>query len=310
MPFDFELLFTGLCLFTFEGEPRHPDAVNVLLIKTPRNGQNGGNGGNGHLHAGNGHPADHKHIPMLTYALRDLTVRSGKVHTIAPGPDSEPIGRRNLEGETDLQLVAPGRGRLSPVWRPAALSKVTVPRTPADEAWLDWALRLKRLLPDVANPNGSSFAGLDGNVVSARIRLAQGTLMCTRVARGLNGRYLLWRFEDSAGAFDPCESQALAGSIVLRLEGLEAPVQIRGFDQPVEFAPPGPADGSRERKLVQVSITSFPEKEVRETDRLAHVTEQYLALVPNAVFPGSARFPTSTDQLDTPSSTLCPPGTH
>ncbi len=309
MPFDFELLFTGLCLFTFVPDRQDPEEVNVLLVNTNHLHGDAARGGNGSGHNGHHHVA---HEPVLTYALNVLTDRSEKVHQVFPGPDGEPIGRRRLDLPQripKLALVPPEGAAEKPtvIWRPAADAGVQVPRNPDDERWLDWALRLARLFPTVPAPNGNAFAGLDRDLVSTstRVRLTTGTLQAARVARGLNGGYVLWHFVDSDNNFDRRESQALAGSIVLRLEGLTAPVQIAGFGGLVEFAPPRGAGGG----LVQVSITNFPPEEVDERDRLDHVTQEYSNLVPG-VDHAAMRFPTNADHLDTPSSTLCPPGTH
>jgi hypothetical protein len=343
MPFDFELLFTGLCLFTFQGDPKQPEAVDVLLAKTGNghgpgtgNGHTArtGNGGGAGPHAGaeesphrhgadgEGNPpqAGHRHggvahVPVLTYTFSDLTVRSQKPCDMLLDPDGELIARRRLESEEgmlELEVVPPGgfAGALTTVWRPASEPRRQVPRTEEDEAWLDWALRLNRILPDLpaGNGNGNSLAAFDQRAVSARIRLTRGSLRSLRVARGLNRDYLLWHFADEKGVFDRRESQAIAEAIVLRLEGLTAPVQIRGLGELLELAPPV---GSK-RTLVKASITNFPSTPVNEGDRLEHLTKGYLDLVAAQMAQPNThlRFVTNADHLDTQGNPLCPPGTH
>jgi hypothetical protein len=336
--FDFELLFTGLCVFTFQGDAKQPQAARVLLLGSgpsgnghghsadgggdagggrPRNGARHAHGGGEHA-SGNGSAGGNgqggqlvEHTPMLTYAAADLTVRSDKAGQRAfVGPDGGLVAWRDLAGRMEVELVPPGgfAGPLTTVWRPAGVGR-QVPRGPEEEVWLDWALRTRRLLPDLPPGNGEPLEALVPGAVTARVELRHGTLCAGHVARGLNGAYLLWNFEDEAArTFDRRESQALAGALVLRLQGLRGPVQLRGLGGLVELAPPV---GSA-RRLVQASITNFPAvPPAKERERLVHVTHSYAALLP----PGPARpirrrIVTGSDHLDTPGNPLCPSALH
>ncbi len=314
MPFTFELSFTGLCLFTFEGnpvEPELPTLANVLLLDARKNGNGAAPDTAVHVHGqanGRGKSKHIDHLPLLTYALRDLTNRSPKRgQTIFPGPAGEPIARRELGGLMNLKVVPPGAPALRAVWRPAERPLEQVPRGPEEEPWLDWSLGIRKLLPELAaTPTSGAPAGLQRARITAQVQLTGGTLQSSRVVRGLNGGYLLWHFVGPDGDFDPRESQAIADIIVLRLEGLTKPVRIDGFNEgPVEFAPPA----GTTQDLVRVSITNLPPEEIDdEGEQLVHVADHYSQLVSER-FRERLRRPTNSDHLDTPSSTACPPTT-
>jgi hypothetical protein len=338
--FDFELLFTGLCVFTFQGDAKQPQAARVLLLSSgpsghgrtaaagdasggrPRNGAGhahgsgehasgrGNAGGNGQGGQGGQSGQVVEHAPTLTYAAADLTVRSDKTGQRAfVGPDGALVAWRDLKDMMNMELVPPGGfvGPLTTTWRPDGVRR-QVPRGPEEEVWLDWTLRTQRLLPDLPPGNGQPLEALVPKAVTARVELRHGTLRASHVARGLNGGYLLWNFEDEASrTFDRRESQAIAGAIVLRLEGLQAPVQIRGLGGFLELAPPV---GST-RRLVQASITNFPAvPPEKEGDRLVHLTHSYAALLPSGARPIRKRFVTGFDHLDTPGNPLCPSAMH
>lgn len=312
MPFDFELCFKGLCFFTFQGENRRsPREVNVLLIKgMPQNGQD--NGQHADKHTDNDHTR--AHVPLLTYRLRDLTPLSSRNgQEILPGPDGEGIGRRRLDGGDgvrDIEIVAPnGTHGLTATWRPEDVpATVLRPRTEADEAWLDWVPNLHQVAPGFPAPDQNArFSGLNRNAIAARIRITAGTLEAAEVARGFNGKYMVWDFRQAGTrVFNPARSQALADRIVLRLTNLDSPVRIVGLDEELAFAPPGL--DSRGWARVQASITNMPGQEDSSSQSLAHFGNYY-GLIPRTGSPLPQFIPHPSGLLDT-TSTLCPPGTH
>ena len=302
MPFDFELSFKGLCFFTFKGDNRRsPSEVNVLLIKgKPQNGQ-------GHdQHAGT-------HVPLLTYRLKDLTPLSSREgQKILPGPDGEGIGQRTLNGGgiREIEIVPPnGTHGLNATWRPGDTPPMRRPRTEADEAWLNWIPNLHAVAPGFPEPDENArFSGLNREAIAARIRITAGTLEAAEVARGLNGKYVVWDFRQAGTqAFNPLQSQALADRIVLRFTNLAGPVRILGLDDEVAFAPPGLDREGWAR--VQASITNMPDQEDHPSQRLTHFGNYY-GLIPRVSDNPPPQFlPQPAGLLDT-TSTLCPPGTN
>jgi len=263
----------------------------------------------GELHATNlaqqdDHGAPPKHLPLLTYPVRNLTVRSSRNHILVSGPDGLSIGTRSLKGSTTVRL-ADGTASRAGTWRPPDLDSAELrePRGRADEAWLNWLFNIRLMMDSIALPSLNSVKGI-------RIDLTHGTLEASHVARGLDGKYLLWRFEDRNGQFDPHQSQALAGMSVLRMNDLETPVRIEmPNNELVELAPArADAKEGHGRIVVRASITNLPEHEIREADRPMHL-RMYFDLL--ARRHGETRFklPVVADHLDTPSTGLCPPGT-
>jgi len=327
MPFDFELAFTGLCVFTLKGEKEQPAEVDVLLVKTTEpeghtghsghTGRGGNVPGNGNgSGAGNGHEAGHRHLPRLTYQAKDLTARSttSRVHTLVPGINGLQMGQRDLENKGKIEVQAlDGPAGITAAWGPPEIPEIVkAPTTPAEEVWLNWVPSLHTVAPDVPAPDGPvPFLNLQQAQVTAWVRLTQGRVEAAEVARGINGQYLIWDFTSQVGgAVNRNTSQALAGRIVLRLENLEKPVQIRlqGDDGLAELADLRPLADRQERYVVRASITNLPDMEVPPSQRLVHFA-QYYDLVAN--FPSSGiRIPETSDRLDTTSSTFCPPGGH
>jgi hypothetical protein len=332
MPFDFELSFTGLCLFVLEGDKRKPDKLTTLMVSS--NGHNHGasnkpangdgseshahtmagasrgdndlkpNGSGGHTHGPSPQDTGSKlhtpHIPLLTYSVRNLTVRSLRPPKLIPGPDSLPIGVHELTGPATVGL-AQGRGSLEGTWRPEELETLPAePPTEADEAWLDWLLNI-RVVTGVR-----SLLGLEH--IPVRIDLQHGTLEASHVVRGQTGKYLIWDFKDDNGFSDSKESRALASLSVLRMKNLETPVRIHLPEGFVELAP-ARADSreGRDQNVVRASITNLPNHEINESERPEHL-KMYFSLL--AMQPRAFRLPQVQDILDTPNSLLCPPGTH
>jgi hypothetical protein len=338
MPFDFELSFTGLCAFTFSPDRLHPNEVNVLLVE-PRNGH-GRNGQrrNGHRRNGGAHThampevsdamphgdhdhagcqnggTDHhpRHFPLLTYRLQDLTSRSNREHRLFPGPDGQLVAWRRLKGKK-LRLHAPqangGTHPLTAVWRstePFVQNLPRIPRSAAEEEFLDWGLTLSMLDCGLVPDTHNRFGGLQDDQAVATITLTAGRLGCAQVVRGFNGEYTIFDLKESTGQFDAAMSQAIAETIVLRLEGLEAPVKISGFGGPVdfvEFAPTGPQGPPGQKTSIQASITNLPDREIVMSPK--HVSA-YLDLVSRPSTVG-LKVPKVSGFLDTPGSALCPP---
>lgn len=318
MAFDFELSVSGLCLLTFKGDKRKPAEVNVLLVKTaPPEGRGDPSGGNGHHHDngnGNGHADGHRHFPLLTYSAGDLTARSSQNHKLVPASNGQLSGQRDLEGKGGIELAALGvNPGIDAVWHPDAIFP-NAPGSRAEERYLNWIPALRRVDPDVPAPLAEvPFAGLLKPQVTAWIKITQGRLEAREVARGTSGQYLIWNFGTESGEFDSSVSQALAGKIILRIENLERPVQIRGLDEPGSFvelaAPPNQPDWTG-HPLVQASITNLPDQEVFPSPkRLVHFA-QYFDLVPGGLSPAVIRLPESASSLDTTVGTFCPPGSH
>jgi hypothetical protein len=328
MPFDFELTFTGLCVLTLKGDREKPDEVDVLLVRTTEpqehTGHSGrtGTGGNGHGNGngqgpGNGHDAGHRHLPRLTYRAKDLTARSttSRAHRLVPGIDGLQLGQRDLEDKGMIEVKALDRpSGMSTAWGPSIIPEILkAPRTPTEEVWLNWVPSFHIVAPAAPKPKGDlPFLNLEKTQVTAWAKLTQGNVEAAEVARGrINGDYLIWDFTPQVGGeVDRKTSQALAGRIVLRMENLEKPVQIRlpGDDGLVELDDLRPISDRQEQYLVSASITNLPDLEIPPSERLEHFA-QYFSLFDD--FPPSGiRIPEASDRLDTTSSTFCPPGGH
>jgi hypothetical protein len=283
----------------------------VLLARTTSlNGKS--NGHSDHESAEQHSPTHaHRHFPVLTYWLKDLTQRSNTDHRIVAAPNGQAIARRKLEGRNDLRLEPPlGSPMLSTARRPnhSAFPPHPVPRSRAEETWLDWTLSFALL--DNSNVGIQAAAlGLTPRQAAATITLEHGRLEAGEVVRGPNGKYVEWEFRERGnGGAGARTTQALAAMIILRLRDLEAPVRILGLEGLVEFAPSRPL-WSEDRPVVQVSITNLPEREMNgiQPSHLSRVFD----LVPRQPGPIPAiRFPEAAELIDTPGSTLCPPVTN
>jgi hypothetical protein len=257
------------------------------------------------------------HFPLLTYRLQDLTPRSNREHRLFPGPDGQALARRPLDGRRKFKLQAPQVDNrsipLTALWRtpePFVQHLPRIPRSPAEEVYLDWGLPLSLLESSLRLDDQNRFGGLENNRAIATITLTAGRLGCAQVVRGFNGEYTIFDLRNETGQFDAAISQAIAETVVLRLEGLEAPVRISGFDKApvdfVEFAPAGSQASPGPRTLIQASITNLPDSEAVMSPR--HVSS-YLALA-SRPRSGDLRVPAVSGLVDTPGSALCPPTVH
>jgi hypothetical protein len=294
MPYTFELTFTGLCIFTFVGDKRHPSEINALLVDTL------------------GHPVPHdKHLPYLGYRPENLKETPTPPHRLVPGPDGVQTALQSLAGKSLLQILPPGGAQtLSPIWRPNTIPSLPEhPRTVAEEDWLDWAMALKRMNPETPRPDSSDpYGGLKPGSITARIQMKNGNLKAkTFLKVGASGDYATWDFKVPAGATIQA-THAMASFVLLSLNGLPDgnPVIIQGasFKVVLQQAATG-------ESLVRASITNLPEFEAPQPrpPYLEHFKHFY-GPVDFPPPPPKLRMPHPHQGTITTSNTFCPPTTH
>jgi hypothetical protein len=243
MPYTFELVFTGLCIFTFKGDKRTPTEVNALLVD------------------GTGYPDPDKHKPLLSCNPANHHRLPKPIHRLVPMPDGTQIALHDLAGRVIEIDSLPTPRSITAHWRPLAAGPLGPhPQSNAEEQWLDWALALQRMNEDTPDPEDvTPYAGLNAGEV-ARVTLRQGELMARGFPKQPDGvSYALWDFKTATGPVHA--THAMAGSIVLSIQGLPDgyPVQItHGASFQLHLAPVRHSDGSYET-LMRASITNLPD---------------------------------------------------
>jgi hypothetical protein len=300
--YDFELTFTGLCILTLHGpDKRRPDEANVLLVKTD---------GGGHP----GHPGHLQHFPLLSFSTaRDARPAAGSTASfnLLPTPDGRQLGIAELGGALDIAFDGEEEnvpGSLTAHWRPAGTPETLAPdpANAAEQAWLNWVPLLKKVNPGLKAPTEEApFAGLRGDLVSARLKLTRGELKAANLIRQRNGngQFVIWSFKPP-GDVAPVARQAMAAAVVLRFSGLTQPVWIQGGT----LGRLGLV-GQRQDELVQVSITNLPKENSGPSDRLDHFARFY-DLAEFDVRPRDLALPEAAAIIDTSVGTDCPGALH
>ena len=324
--YTFELTFTGLCIFTFEGDKRKPKSVNALLVNATGagNGHPGGHGGgNGGVHV---HSEEDAHLPRLTFDTRNLAGFFPEPHhQLLPGVAGTPLGTMDLSKW--FVTVFPEVKPLPPLeaeWRPEGTKLPPEPAQPEDEKWLDWTMALQRMNQETPDPSAEMpLAGLRKEKMIAAVRIPCGHLAARRFMRLQDSwKYVRWDFrppgpqgEDSDGGF------AMAENVVLSIRDVPTnrPVRITNDDEKfkLELKPARRPDGSFE-DVVRASVTNLPTKAVPTQELpeyLHHFEYFYQAVDFGQVAPAPFRFPhpnvpVAAMEAVTRENSYCPPTSH
>jgi hypothetical protein len=292
-PYNFELSFTRLSIFTLRGQKDAPSEVNILLAKVPGSG------------------SVLKHYPRLSCQARDIfTIPIPKEFVLYPSPSGVELALRNLEGET-VTVEPPKKFSPRPLklhWAPGRLE--LKPRIAAEEAYLDWVAPLAKVWPTILPPTGDMpFAGLKDSAVSSVIHMESGDLKAADFPlRKSDGQYVTWKFQetpDETGAHE----QALAGRMILTFSGLNRKDSVTLKFASGTVVHLKPRAGSPD-KVVQVSISNLPDHEMSDPQlSLADFGElKELAKVKPEAKPKLPR--TKDGIIVTTTNTFCPPGGH
>lgn len=306
MCYTFEITFTGLCIFTFKGDRKKPEEVNVLLVKTQDHGD----------HENHQTPND-IHLPYLAYSRHDLT--SNKVpgpHTLIPHADGSQTVLHSVMGEA-IEIIPPNRPRLEPAW----MESGTLPQRPANSTqarWLDWVPALKKInCPTPAPAPAAPYAGLEPLSVVSRVCIRHGSIYAAGFLLELDSTenkydYAIWDFVFPTGDASPPPDpspQALAGSVVVSMVGMpdEQAVQIKSSRLNLYFHPARKLGGGFEDNA-KVSITNLPAQEGPPQDFLLHFAHLYDPVVWPHGKP-RLRVPKKRPGV-TSGNSFCPPGIY
>jgi hypothetical protein len=193
---------------------------------------------------------------------------------------------------------------LTAVWRPA--TNEPMPEQPAnadEEPWLNWVPSLQRVNPDVSPPDDNlPLAGLRANQGAASLTFNRGVLEAGRLARTQNNLIAVYEFK-LPGNSPVLASQAIAGALILRLEGLTRPVLIHGH-------PSGPLGLiNRADRVVRASFTNLPDVEVGEQRRLVHFSHLFNLTNLAGIAANQTPLPEGMGIPDTSFGTICPGAT-
>jgi hypothetical protein len=243
MPFDFELTFAGLCVFTITGDREKPDEINVLLVKA------------------------HHHAPRLVYRPRDgrepFTKQRRGTDFLYPEVGGRDIAIRGLseEMQTVEELTVKAdqatHADLEVSWRSAAdqIHLDNPPDKKEDEPdWLDWIPSLRETDSRVPEPGR---AVLDPKNIIVQVKLEAGRLSSKRILRR-------WKGEPDAGkpivwTLDHGKKQGIAELTKLTISGVQRYVDIlsnRGVGHRVRL---GDEEGMGK---VFASITNLPPRQL------------------------------------------------
>jgi len=313
--YTFELTFTGLCIFTFEGDKRNPREVNALLVDASHQGAGHG-----------GIPHQDVHVPRLTFDTRNLHGFPTPAHELVPGADGSHLGTMDLRGREisiDPEMLQPPR--LEAVWRPADVRTLPPePPNPQAESWLDWAMSLQRMNAQTPDPTSfMPYAGLLRQKFVAQVGIPCGTVEARRFLRRWNPvenkwRYVRWDFRAPSNGASSSGAYAMAETVVLVVS--DVPVnratKIVGNDFDVRLGPARRADGTFE-EVVSASVTNLPTTAVpiHELPKyLGHFAYFYEA-VDFGANPPALRLPhppnpEGTFAVVTRDNSYCPPTSH
>lgn len=308
MSYTFELTFTGLCIFTFKGDKKKPEEVNVLLVKTQNHGEHGHH-----------QTPDDIHLPYLAYSRHDLTFNQVPgPHTLLPHADGSQTVLHSVMSEA-IEIFPPDPTTpLEPAWMESGM----LPQRPANSTqarWLDWVPALKKInCPTPAPAPQAPYAGLEPLSVVSRVRIRHGSIYAAGFLLELDSTekkydYAIWDFVFPTGDASPPPDpfpQALAGSVVVSMEGTphERAVQIKSSRLNLSFHPPRKLGGGFEDK-VKVSITNLPAQEGPPQDFLLHFAHLYDPVVWPDGRP-RLRVPKKRPGVITSGNSFCPPGTY
>ncbi|HWN44110.1 MAG TPA: hypothetical protein VNW71_17940, partial [Thermoanaerobaculia bacterium] len=249
-----------------------------------------------------------RHFPLFTFSPENLTEDSPiDAYNLVPGPDGRQIGQMSLQGDFTIEMApdeTQGPRDLTAVWRPPANGPLPQrPATAAEEEWLNWVPGLQSVNPSIPLPNDAlPLAGLNGNQAAASLIFNRGVLTAGRLARAQNGSIAVYEFKLPGNA-PVLGSQAIAGALILRLEGLTRPVFIHGH-------PSGPlglinlAD-----RVVRASFTNLPDVEVGEQTRLVHFRHLFNFTNLPVITANQIPLPEGRGIPDTSFGTICPGAT-
>ena len=296
MSYVLELTITGLCVLTMQGaDPRAPEEANILLVKADTAH---GSGANAHV----------AHFPLLTFGTARANrpaAGSSLPFKLVPAPDGSQLGMAELRGAftltTDEEETRQASG-LSATWRPDDTPERERPQNAAEETWLNWVPSLARVNPSIKPAiSNAPYAGLKAANAIATLSFDQGQLAARGVYRRRNGNIAVFEYKTPAGV--SIHKQALAGAMVLRIEGLTEPVWFTG--------PAGELglDGD-DGEVVRVSVTNLPAVDPGPNDQLVHFARYYDLTEFSSARPPTLNLPELDDSGDTSSSVECPVGRH
>jgi hypothetical protein len=234
-PFSFELVFTGLCMFHAteqEGIAFLVNAVDPVRFREDPEITNLAS-------------AIHPHFPRLSYhmsqQLRGGTETPRRPDRIFFSPAGEEIGVCHLE-EEDLTLVPTGTAPFQP--------------GPLDEA-PSLSFLASTLASTSFEPSPLLSAALPNSAVTTRFRFSEGSLETLRVSfAGAQETRIEFRTINTITDSPDGPELTIAEQIVLRLDGLTAPVEIRSDrDRPLRLRPD--RDPSRASRPVTVNLSNL-----------------------------------------------------
>jgi hypothetical protein len=296
-----ELSFSGLCLFTFHGDRKKPDEVNVLFLASEG------------CHEGHqNQSASDLHTPRLTFSPQDLEEASVP-YDLFPDLDGRQLAILRLP-DLPMEIVAPSRSELLACWRDEDRYN-DLPKSPptdSDETWLDWIPSLRLVNPETPIPTEEvPWLGLRP-VVIPRLRLTKGDLSAAFFLRDRNNDYVFWEFKASESD-EAIDYQAMAGIIRLEIHGIpvEESVEIVADDGKFEVSlrPRRYPDGTVADR-VRASFTNLVSVDPRFPP---NVLEHFIHFYDLVEFGGrrpKLRVPYARSAPITSGTTYCPVSTH
>ncbi len=232
MDYTFEMVFTGLCAFSFDEK-----GATVYLVNATRVGR--------FLIDPDLSPPEIPvpHVPRLSFAMEQQVREGGRFRTperVFLAADGEEVGVCNVEGE-ELTLEIPGG---------PDFTHEELPTTPA----------MTKLLAS-ASPHPLLTGPLPNTAAVTRLRLSQGRLKLLRNARS-EGAQLQIDFRSlrhfTAAVTQP---QQIADGLVLTAEHVSGPVVLKSDRAPrVELSPVGGVSTSGPHESVRVTLSNYHEE--------------------------------------------------
>ncbi len=284
-PYHFEMVFTGLCVFTFDDT-----GATVLLVNATDPARFQADFADG-LEPLMPRP----HFPRLSYSMSQQ-IRQGVVprspKRVFPGVSGEEVGICNLEGE-DLTLDLPGA---------ASFQRGALAEAP----------RISSLVPAPISP--LCFAAVPNSAVTTRLRVTQGALETLRLSfAGLEPLEIDFRTHNTKGTSSGNPHSLIAEQLVLRADDLTRPVEIRSASAAsILLRPDRDANGTALRPVV-TCLSNYHEVPFPPLDAAYDLLWLYELLDLSTTQPSRLDLPipvylNSTGGF-TGSSAACPPGT-
>lgn len=310
MTYDFELMFGGLCLFTFEAtnDPQKPAKAKVLLANatSPKSVFDS-------LPLGQ---APHLHIPRLTVSAKNLK-ESGTGRDRLPdksfaGPDGEDYAVFDVDLE-ELKLLAPGAPNLyRPLGRRAGAYKYPS-QSGANPRWFDWICGIDGSSISDPRISGLNNASKQPPVKSgphiASLEFTVGELRTFDVSRA-KGETVSVNFEavDEEGEPPTQPGHCIADRICLHILD-RTDEQVVQFKSSAGLITVGP-ESSNQRSTVKAALTNLHE-DYHVPDRRVYDFLWYYEMFDWNVSPPRVEkrlIPVVAEsEYFTPSSGLCPP---